>query len=85
MGLEVLLQGEQDPLGLLHPFRTESSGALRGLQGQLQLPQELRRLFDGTGVASQKLSGLRNVHLQHRDNPDCWLSNLISQVCLFQE
>lgn len=68
VGLEVLLQGVHGPLGPLYPFRTESSWALRGLQRQLDVPQELRCLFNGAGVASQRFSGLRNVHLQHTDN-----------------
>lgn len=72
VGLELLLQGAHGPLGVLYPVGTEPSRALRGLQRQLDVSQELHCLFNCAGVASQKLSGLRNVHLQQ-----------ISFCCLF--
>lgn len=64
MGLELLLQQGQSLLGLLQLFRTESSGALRGQQSDLDVPQVLDRLSDRKCVASKRLAGLRDVLLK---------------------
>lgn len=51
-------------LGLLQPFRAESSRALQWLQTHLDVLQELYCLFNSTRVASQRLPGLGDVHLK---------------------
>lgn len=64
VGLELLLQRGQSPLGLLQALGAEPSGALRRQQRDLDVPQEFCRLFNGIRVAPQRLLGLRDLLLK---------------------
>lgn len=65
VGLELLLQSHQGLLGLLQSVRAESSRTLWRQQSDLNIPQELDRLFDSPGVASQSFSGLEDALLKY--------------------